>query len=206
MALRYIGASSGRILRAKWCGSVAVTANRERERVETWLDSVVVGLQLCPFAARPWEQGTVRIVISEHAEVEPLLQQLYAELMKLADTPVEALETTLLVVPSQLTDFDEYWAVLGVAEQLLDQSPWRGEFQIASFHPDYQFEGCEVDDPANFSNRSPYPIFHLLRESSVSWAVDTHPDVEAIPERNITLLRGMKAEALATLFPDLDLD
>ena len=201
MALCYITAPGGRILRANQSGSMVVAAELEREKVEAWLDGVVVGLQLCPFAARPREQGTVRIVVSEHREVEPLLQQLYAELMKLDDTPVDALETTLLVVPHQLADFDEYWTVLGVAEELLAQSPWRGGFQIASFHPDYQFDGCEADDPANFSNRSPYPIFHLLRESSVSWAVDKHPDVEAIPERNIDLLRGMDTATLEALFP-----
>lgn len=179
-----------------------MAAQTVKDKVEAWLERIVVGLQLCPFAAKPKEQGRVRIVVSDCREVEPLLQQLYAELMKLADTPADVLETTLLVVPDQFADFDDYWAVLGVAEELLAQSPWRGEFQIASFHPDYQFDGCDVDDAANFSNRSPYPIFHLLRESSVSWAVDSHPYIEAIPERNIELLRGLDAEALAALFPD----
>lgn len=172
-----------------------------RKEVEAWLEQVVIGLQLCPFAAKPKELGRVRIVVSDSQDLEGLLQQLYAEMMKLADTPADVLETTLLAVPDQLQDFEEYWSLLAVAEELLAQSPWRDSFQIASFHPDYQFDGCAADDPANFSNRSPYPLFHLLRESSVSWAVESHPDVEGIPERNIALLRGMDEAALAALFP-----
>ncbi len=181
------------------------TAEQDKERIlaelEQWLDAVVIGQQLCPFAARPRQQDAVRIVVSASTDPEQLLQQFYAELMKLADSEPAALETTLMVVPALQASFDDYWEFVGVAESLLEQSPWRGQFQVASFHPQYIFEGCEADDPANYSNRSPWPILHLLREDSVAAAIASHPDVSAIPERNVELLRAMESETLRALFP-----
>lgn len=169
--------------------------------VSDWLDSVVIAQQLCPFAARPRQQGSIRIAVADEQDPQALLERCYAELMKLADTEPGTLETSLLVVPALQESFDDYWEFVGIVEDLLESSPWRGQFQVASFHPEYCFEGCEASDPANYSNRAPWPILHLLREDSVAAAVASHPDIHGIPERNMTLLREMSAEALAGLFP-----
>lgn len=172
-----------------------------QSQVEEWLDRVVIAQTLCPFAARPRQRGAIRIAVIDAAAPDTLLERCYAELMKLADSDPNKLETSLLVVPALQSSFADYWEFVGVVEDLLDASPWRGQFQVASFHPDYCFEGSEPSDPANFSNRSPWPIIHLLREDSVAQAVDSHPDVSAIPERNIDLLRSLSEGELAELFP-----
>ena len=169
--------------------------------VNDWLDSVVIGQQLCPFAARPRQQSSIRVVVAAGQDPQALLEQCYTELMKLADSEACDIETSLVIVPALQASFDDYWEFVGVVEGLLDSSPWRGQFQVASFHPDYCFEGCEVDDPANYSNRAPWPILHLLREDSVAAAVASYPDVGGIPDRNITLLRDLSAKKLAALFP-----
>ncbi len=169
--------------------------------VEKWLERVVVGLNLCPFASRPYRDGRVRIAVSESSDFEEMLGELYREMSLLGDKPVERVETTLLVCSEGLADFDDYLDCLGVAEGLLDSSPWRDEIQIASFHPHYCFADAEPDDSANFSNRAPYPIFHLLREQSLAEAIEAFGDTATIPERNITLLREMSEQQLRSLFP-----
>lgn len=165
------------------------------------MDQVVIGQSLCPFAGRPRQQSAIRIVVADDSDPEALLKSCYAELMKLADSDPAKIETSLIAVPALQDSFADYWEFVGVVEDLLDASPWRGQFQVASFHPAYCFDGCEQGDPANFSNRSPWPLIHLLREDSVAQAVDSHPDVSAIPERNIGLLRSLTEDELLALFP-----
>ena len=100
-----------------------------------------------------------------------------------------------------LQDFYDYNDFLDIADAVLQEGGWEGDIQIASFHPDYQFAGTEKSDHENFSNRAPYPIFHLLREDSLEQAINSHPDPEAIPERNIALLQDMDGAAIKALFP-----
>ena len=168
--------------------------------VRQWLDRVVIGLNLCPFAARPVRGGQVRVFVSAATTELDLLTDLQLELTRLEETPPAELETTLVVVPGMLQDFLEYNDFLDRADELLQGFEWDGIYQVASFHPQYQFAGTEADDPENLSNRSPYPLLHLLREDSVEAAVESHPDVDSIPEANIRRLRGLTPEQRQDLF------
>ncbi len=170
-----------------------------RARTLAWIERFIVGLGLCPFARAPLEAGRVGIDVSLCTEAAELLTVLDERIDRLLTRPTRELETSLLVHPHCLLDFHDYNDFLGDVDALLDARSLDGILQVASFHPDYRFAGAPADDPANFSNRSPYPMLHLLRERSVDAAVDTHPDIEGIPERNIALLRGMPPTELEAL-------
>ena len=163
---------------------------------QRWIDAVVVNLNLCPFAKRELDRGSVRFVVCEGDE-EALLHSLQAEL-ELLESDAE-IETTLIIHPNALTDFPEYNDFLSLAEGLLRELGFDGVVQIASFHPDYQFAETSFNDAENYSNRSPYPMLHLLRESSVSRAVESHPNIDAVPENNIATLQALGSPALQEL-------
>jgi uncharacterized protein len=168
--------------------------------VETWLERAVIGLNLCPFARAVHIRKQIRYVVSEASEVGQLVHALREELNHLHTCdPVET-ETTLLIHPWVLTDFIDYNEFLGVTEIILDEMGLEGEIQIASFHPDYQFADTQHNDISNFTNRSPYPILHLLRESSIDKAVTTVPDTDAIYKRNIATLKQIGHEGWLNLF------
>ncbi|NVB36959.1 DUF1415 domain-containing protein [Pseudenhygromyxa sp. WMMC2535] len=175
-------------------------AQREvRLRTLAWVERVVVGLDLCPFARGPVEAGRLRIAVCASRDPLELLAALDDELAALLDTPASERETSLLVHPRCLLDFEDYNDFLAEADGLIAARELEGVVQIASFHPDYRFADAPADDPANYSNRSPFPMLHLLREDSISRAVDGHVDIEGIPARNVSLLRGLSAAALAAL-------
>jgi uncharacterized protein len=159
-----------------------------------WLEEVVIGLNLCPFARKELMNNRVRFVVSSADSEEALLEDLQAELLHLDDHPET--ETTLLVHPGVLEDFEAYNEFLAVGDGLLEVLELDGIYQIASFHPDYRFAGTGVDDAENFTNRSPFPMLHLLREASVERAVDSHPDPDAIPARNIALMQSLGADEM----------
>ncbi|PPI85806.1 DUF1415 domain-containing protein [Marinobacter maroccanus] len=159
-----------------------------------WVEDVVVGYNLCPFAKRELVRNRVRFVVSEAETEDELLQALHSELQRLEDEP--EIETTLLVHPGVLQDFGPYNEFLDAADGLLAYLEMEGVYQIASFHPDYQFEGTEPDAAENFTNRSPFPMLHLLREASLDAAIDSYPDVDGIPERNIGLMEELGAEKM----------
>lgn len=163
-----------------------------------WLESVVIGLDLCPFAQREFSNERVRFSVTETTDELELLQVLESELQLLFGD--EQIETTLLVHPRALNDFAEYNQFLGMADGLLTQMNLEGIFQIASFHPDYQFADTQPDDAENFTNRSPHPMLHLLREASLSRAIDGYPDIEQVPVRNIEKMKSLSAEQLKQLF------
>ena len=171
--------------------------------VEQWLDEVVIGLDLCPFAARPRREKRVRIAVSHATDDEALLNDLQAELERLSDTPVAELETTLLAIPNMLEDFADYNDFLDAVDLWVEQFGWEGELQVASFHPQYQFADTEADDPGNLTNRSPWPLLHIIREESLEKAIEHYPDVDRIPERNIARMQALTAEERARLFPHL---
>ena len=174
-------------------------ADTAREEVIGWFERVVLGLELCPFAARPWQEGAIRFAVTEENEEIPLLQALESELQWLDEQP-EA-ETTLLILSRALADFSEYNDFLDRVDELLLTGGWEGRYQVASFHPDYRFaDSLGEDDPADWSNRSPYPLLHLIREDSLERALAAHPDPEAIPERNVRLLRGLNRDQMRALF------
>jgi hypothetical protein len=168
--------------------------------VRQWLDSVVVGLNLCPFAAKPAREGRVRVYVSTATDELELLTELQMELRQLDETPPAQLETTLIAIPTLLADFADYNDFLDQVDQLLEEFEWSGDYQVASFHPRYQFAGTMPNDAGNLTNRSPYPLLHLLREDSVEAAVDSHPDPDSIPENNIRKMRGLPAEQRRKLF------
>lgn len=171
--------------------------------VEQWLDEVVIGLDLCPFAARPRREKRVRIAVSHATDDEALLNDLQAELERLSDTPVAELETTLLAIPNMLEDFADYNDFLDAVDLWVEQFGWEGDLQVASFHPQYQFADTEADDPGNLTNRSPWPLLHIIREESLEKAVEHYPDVDAIPERNIARMKALGPEERKRLFPYL---
>jgi hypothetical protein len=171
--------------------------------INQWLDEVVIGLNLCPFAAKPRREKRVRIAISHATDEEALLNDLQAELERLSDTPVEELETTLLAIPDMLENFEDYNDFLDAVDLWVEQFGWEGELQVASFHPQYQFADTEADEPGNLTNRSPWPMLHIIREESLEQAVDHYPDVEGIPERNIKRMEALSKDEKRKLFPYL---
>ncbi len=156
-----------------------------------WVDQAVIGLNLCPFAKSVQVQGRVRYVVSTADTVEHLIYDLGRELNALHDADPELVDTTLLVHPQVLTDFLDYNDFLDAADALVEELGLDGELQVASFHPRYQFEGTEPDDITNYSNRSPYPTLHLLREASIDRAVEAFPEAESIFEANIETLKRL---------------
>ncbi len=162
-----------------------------------WVEDVVVGYNLCPFAKRELVRDRVRFVVSDAGTEDELLQSLHSELQRLDDEP--AIETTLLIHPGVLQDFGSYNEFLDAADGLLVYLEMEGVYQIASFHPDYQFAGTEPDAAENYTNRSPFPMLHLLREASLEAAIDSYPDVDGIPQRNIELMEKLGAEKMRNI-------
>ncbi len=171
-------------------------------RTQRWLETAVIGLNLCPFAKSVQVKGQVRIVVTDAKDAEALLVDLLEELQALYDANPDAIETTLLVHPYVLEDFLDYNDFLDVADAAVSELGLDGEIQVASFHPDYQFAGTDFDDVGNYSNRAPYPTLHLLREASVAKAVAVFPEAGQIYERNIETLEGLGKDGWRALWPD----
>jgi hypothetical protein len=156
-----------------------------------WLTRAVIGLNLCPFAKAVHVKDQIRYAVSDATNTEGVLTDLESELRTLADADPALIDTTLLILPHALADFLDYNDCLYFADRMLKDLRLEGTLQIASFHPHYQFEGSEPDDIENYTNRSPYPILHLLREASIERAVDAFPDAADIYERNQETLRRL---------------
>lgn len=166
--------------------------------VKYWLEEVVIGWNLCPFARREFVDGRVRYSLSRATDEEQLLRDLISEI-DLLDRD-DNVETTLLIHPEVLNDFLDYNQFLDYADGLLMQLQRDGIYQVASFHPDYRFEGTGVDDQENYTNRSPYPLLHILREESLAKAIERHPDTEGIPSRNIDFMKALETDTLRSAF------
>ena len=167
---------------------------------QRWLERAVIGLNLCPFAKAVHAKGQVRYVLSAATTPEALLEQLAGELLLLRDTPAAQVDTTLLVHPDVLGDFLDYNDFLDQADALVAELGLEGVLQVASFHPQYQFADSEPGDIANYTNRSPHPTLHLLREDSVERAVAAYPDPDAIIDRNIQTLTDLGRSGWDKLF------
>ncbi len=178
------------------------------ETAETmaWVARAVVGLSLCPFAKAPLVKGQIRCVVSEVRSTEDLLGALRDELQTLVQADPQQIETTLLVHPHVLVDFAEFNNFLDEADHLLETMNLSGVVQVASFHPHYQFAGTNMGDLGNATNRSPYPMLHLLREESVERAVRAFPEAESIYEANIRTLEALGAQGFAELMAQCKLD
>lgn len=162
-----------------------------------WLETVIIGHSLCPFAKRELDLGSIRFYEDAETRIEICLQNLIAECVLLDGD--ETITTTLLIYPHGFAVFDDYLDFLGLAEDLLIAQGYEGVYQLASFHPDYCFDETVPNDAANYTNRSPYPMLHLLRESSIEQAVNSHPDAEGIPPRNIKLTRKLGLKQMQAL-------
>lgn len=165
-----------------------------------WLERAVIGLNLCPFAKAVHVKQQIRYVVTAASTADELLAELRHELELLIGAAPEVLETTLLIHPQAMTDFIEYHLFLKDADAALGKLALEGVVQIASFHPRYEFAGSGRDDIENCSNRSPYPMLHLLREASIDRAVAAFPDAAAIYERNIETLRRLGHEGWRRLW------
>ena len=165
--------------------------------VRQWVETFVVGMNLCPFAKRELVKNRVRFVTTAATTAEQLLQVLQTELELLNADP--SVETTLLIHPAVLQDFYDFNDFLGFADSLLVDMELEGIYQVASFHPDYQFGGTRSGDAENYTNRAPYPVLHLLREESLERVIADYPDVDDIPERNIELMNSLGQDKLQAL-------
>ncbi len=177
--------------------------NAITQQVDQWLNDVVIGLNLCPFAAKPQRNKQIKIFVSEASQEEALLEDILLQLIELSNTEPEKLETTLVVVPNMLQDFWDYNFFIDWVEGLIKQQDWEGIFQVATFHPDYCFGGSEPEDDENLTNRSPYPVFHLIREESMEKVLKHYPDPESIPDTNIARVSALSEEERKKLFPYL---
>jgi hypothetical protein len=165
--------------------------------VRRWLESLVIELNLCPFAKRELVKDRVRFVATQATTEDALLSALRDELELLQRDA--KIETTLLIHPQVLQKFSDYNQFLSAAESLVAGMQLEGVFQVASFHPDYQFAGTSRDDAENYTNRSPYPLLHLLREASLERVIDETLDVEQIPVRNIEVMNQIGRDELKRL-------
>ena len=156
-----------------------------------WLERAVIGLNLCPFAKAVHVKGLLHIAVSRAPDAAALLEEVEAEFAALVSTRARERETTLLVVPHLLADFFEFNEFTQRCERLIRRRKLEGVIQLATFHPQYQFAGSEPDDVGNFTNRSPYPILHFLREESMDRAVEAFPQAEAIYETNMETMRKL---------------
>ena len=156
-----------------------------------WLERAVIGLNLCPFAKAPHVKGQIHYVVSQAKGLEGLRDELIEQLQAMAALSAEERETVLLIVPQMLHDFLEFNDFLDEADGVLQELDMEGEFQVASFHPQFQFADTEPDDITNFTNRSPYPTLHLLREESIDRAVEAFPEAETIYETNMATLEKL---------------
>ncbi len=163
-------------------------------RTRRWLEKAVIGLNLCPFARAVYLRDRVRLVVSHARHIDDLLDQLDRELRLLVDTPADQIETTLIVHPTLFPDFLDFNDFTALAEAAPAEQGLEGVIQLASFHPQYQFEGTAPDDVSNCTNRSPYATLHLLREDSVEKAVSTLEDPDLIFEENIRTLQRLGHE------------
>lgn len=180
------------------------TAEQALEQTVEWLEKAVIGLNFCPFAKAVHVKRQIRYRFSDAETVEHLATHLIEELYYLNKSDAAEVDTTLLVHPFVLNDFMDYNDFLGVADEIIQQCGMQGLIQVASFHPQYCFSGSSANEISNFTNRSPFPILHLLRESSVSRAVDGYPDTDNISRQNIEKLNAMGLKGWNALWSKSD--
>jgi hypothetical protein len=162
---------------------------KEIEDTKKWLKTVVIAHNICPFAKRVFDADGIYFAVDNSTDMEMCLENLLDACARLDEN--ENIETTLLIYPKAFANFDEYLDFVEITERLLEVEDYEGIYQLASFHPNYCFEGSNENDAANYTNRSPYPMLHLLREESLEKALETYPNPENIPENNIKLTREL---------------
>ena len=159
--------------------------------IKKWINTFVIQYNLCPFAKKPYQQNTIRYEVYEGTDWEELGIILQNESLYLKNTPKSTVETTFLIIPNALNDFNDYLDFLAFANRLIFALDLDGVLQIASFHPDYQFDGTAKNDVTNKTNQAPVPLLHLLREESVATALAHYAEPENIPVRNMATMRQL---------------
>lgn len=173
------------------------------QAVQQWFENVVLGLNLCPFAHRPARAQQIKFVVCESGDETALMASVIREMENLENTTAQEWETTLVITPHLLGDFYDYQFFLDEANRKLKYHHWQGVFQLASFHPHYCFAGVEPDDASNLTNRSPYPIIHILRESSLSDVLAQVENPDEIPHANMQRMDDLSPSEKTALFPYL---
>lgn len=169
-----------------------ITMSEVIEHTLNWVRSFIIEYNLCPFAKGPVNKGALRVAVSETKKKNQALEDLMTEIQFLDENP--ATETTLLVFPNSFKDFFAYLDFVDLAEQLLHIQGYEGVYQVATFHPEYYFADTSLDDVSNYTNRSPYPMLHLLREDSLDKAINVYGDTSAIPEKNKKTMEQLGVE------------
>lgn len=157
-------------------------------QTKKWITDVVIGCNFCPFAAKEVKRNSIHYIVDTSTDIETSLQIFINECMRMDDD--ELTETSFIIYPNTFKDFDDYLDLVSLAEALLEKEDYEGIYQVASFHPEYCFEDANENDAENFTNRSIYPMLHILREASIEKALENYNDPENIPERNIKFVRG----------------
>jgi len=164
---------------------------------QRWLQSVIIELNFCPFARKEFSNNKIHYTVCRNTPLEQMLHQLADEFQRL-DKHAET-ETTLFILADAFTDFEVFLNLIDFADQLLEDLGYSGIYQLAHFHPQYCFAGESPEDASNYTNRSPFPTLHLLRENSLQYAIEKHPDTSVIPETNIALARQMGKQKMQLL-------
>ena len=162
-----------------------------------WVEKFVVQHDICPFASKVVTEKTIHYEIIEHENIEDILEQVMQECFRLMQR--KDIETSLLIFPTFFQKFEDYLEGLRLAELLMEEFGFIGTFQLASFHPDYKFDGIEAEDASNYTNRSPYPMMHLIREESLEKAVANYPNPDNIPIRNIAYTRELGVQKIKSI-------
>jgi hypothetical protein len=177
-----------------------MTTNNIEQDIWFWVDEVIIGLNLCPFAKKPRQKQQIAIHISTETTLESQLKEFEEQLIALSECDPSVTDTSLLVYPESHSDFDEYLDFLYLANMTIEQLGLIGDFQLASFHPNYQFEDTEPEDKENLTNTSPYPTIHIIREATVERVLKQYPNPELIPENNIKTVTQLSELKVAKLF------
>lgn len=162
-----------------------------------WVESFIIKYNLCPFAKGPVNKGTLRIHVSESQKKAQALEDLMTEIIYLDNNP--EVETSLLVFANSFKDFFAYLDFVDIAERLMTEQNYEGIYQLATFHPDYYFADTEPDDVSNYTNRSPYPMLHLLREDALDKAIAAYGDTDQIPNKNIKTMQELGIEKIKAI-------
>lgn len=167
------------------------------DQTKNWLSNVIIEHAICPFAKREHDNNRIYYEIIDSKKTEQQLEQLIIQCEAMDDDKDK--ETSLLIFPKTLSNFEDYLDLVEIATQLMAKQGYEGIYQLASFHPQYCFSGTKVDDPSNYTNRSPYPMLHILRESSIEKALESFPNPENIPDRNIQLTTDLGLKVMKNL-------
>lgn len=170
---------------------------------QEWVEAIVVGLNLCPFAAPEVKNKAIRYAVSHGGKAEAVVQDFLTELDKIQNAEETELSTTLLCFTQVADEFEEFLDILDICQQNLENSGLDGVFQLASFHPEYCFSGVDKDDITNWTNRAPFPTIHLIREGQMSRVLTHYKNPDEIPERNMALMETLGKEGLIQKFPPL---